>query len=62
MSRTMLEDCESEDSMEDAQPPQKKLNVMTDAKDADINVLAMTDLSQVRRTRGCLRSLFSGEV
>ena len=37
VSRTMLEDCESDESMEDAPPPRKKLNVMMDAKDADIN-------------------------
>ena len=49
--------------MEDAQPPQKKLNVMTDAKDADINELAMTDLfAKSEGPGGCLRSLFSGEV
>ena len=48
----MLEDCESEESMEDAQPPQKKLNVMMDAKDADINLLAMTDLSQSQKDPG----------
>ena len=52
MSRTMLEDCETDDPTEDAQPPQKKLNVMTDAKDADINVLAMTDLSQSQKDPG----------
>ena len=49
VSRTMLEDCETD---EDAQPPQKKLNVMTDAKDADINELAMTDLSQSQKDPG----------
>ena len=49
MSRTMLEDCETD---EDAQPPQKKLNVMTDAKDADINELAMTDLSLSQQDPG----------
>ena len=52
VSRTMLEDCETDDPTEDAQPPQKKLNVMTDAKDADINELAMTDLSQSQNDPG----------
>ena len=49
VSRTMLEDCETD---EDAQPPQKKLNVITDAKDADINELAMTYLSQSQQDPG----------
>ena len=48
MSRTMLEDCETD---EDAQPPQK-LSVMTDAKAADINELAITDLSQSQKDPG----------
>ena len=53
MSRAMLEDCETDDPTEDAQPPQKKLNVMTDAKDADIiNELAMTDLSLSQQDPG----------
>ena len=52
VSRTMLEDCETDDPTEDAQPPQKKLNVMTDAKDADINELAMTDLSLSQQDPG----------
>ena len=49
VSRTMLEDCETD---EDAQPPQKKLNVITDAKDADINELAITDLSLSQQDPG----------
>ena len=48
VSRTMLEDCETD---EDAQPPQK-LSVMTDAKAADINELAITDLSQSQKDPG----------
>ena len=48
----MLEDCESDESMEDAPPPRKKHNVKMDAKDADINLLAMTDLSQCKKDPG----------
>ena len=51
MSRTMLEDCEIDDPTEDAQPPQK-LSVMTDVKAADINELAITDLSQSQKDPG----------
>ena len=35
--------------MEDGPPPQKKQDVKMDAKDADINLLAMTDLSQCKK-------------
>ena len=52
VSRTMLEDCETDDPTEDAQPPQKKLNVITDAKDADINELAITELSLSQQDPG----------
>ena len=48
----MLEDWESDESMEDAPPPRKKHNVKMDAKDADINLLAMTDLSQCKKDPG----------
>ena len=52
MSRTMLEDCESDEPMEGAPPPPKKPIVKMDAKDADINLLAMTDLSQCTKDPG----------
>ena len=45
----MLEDCESDEPIEDAPPPRKKQDVKMDAKDADINLLAMTDLSQCKK-------------
>ena len=62
VSRTMLEDCESDEPMEDAPPPPKKPIVKMDAKDADINLLAVTDLSQCKKDPGDLRSLFSDEI
>ena len=38
--------------MEDGPPPQKKQDVKMDAKDADINLSAMTDLSQCKKDPG----------
>ena len=53
VSRTGLEDCESSgEPMEDAPPPRKKQTTKMDAKDADINLLAMTDLSQCKKDPG----------
>ena len=56
MSRTMLEDCESDEPLEDAPPLWKKQNTRMDVKDADINadinLLAMTDLSQCTKDPG----------
>ena len=52
MSRTRLEDCESDEQMEDGPPPRKKQDVNMDAKDADINLLAMADLSQCKKDPG----------
>ena len=53
VSRTGLEDCESSgEPMEDAPPPRKKQTTKMDAKDADINLLAMTDLSQCTKDPG----------
>ena len=48
----MLEDCESDEPLEDAPPLWKKQNTGMDAKDADINLLAMTDLSQCTKDPG----------
>ena len=48
----MLEDCESDEPIEDAPPPRKKQDVKMDAKDADINLSAMTDLSQCKKDPG----------
>ena len=54
VSRTMLEDCESDESLEDAPPLWKKQNTRMDVKDADINADINADIipPSVRRTRG----------
>ena len=48
----MLEDCESYEPMEDAPPPPKKRIVKMDANVDDINLLAVTDLSQCKKDPG----------
>ena len=54
VSRTMLEDCESDESLEDAPPLWKKQNTRMDVKDPDINADINADIipPSVRRTRG----------
>ena len=48
----MLEDCESYEPIEDAPPPPKKHIVKMDAKDAHINLLGGTALSQCKKDPG----------